>query len=205
MGEPYSNNVELVSMHSTSKGLQGECGMRGGYMETVNLDPFASEMLYKMKSIELCSNTIGMIATHVMVTPPREGKESSSCVELYNKESGDIMSGLKERAKLLTNTFNSMDNYSCNPIDGAMYGFPKVKFSEKAIAAAKAKGVPVDFMYCLEMVDQTGIMTVPGSGFGQKEGDYHFRVTNLVTPTADMIEVLELLKKFNTDFHNRYA
>jgi len=41
MGEPYSNNVELISMHSVSKGLQGECGLRGGYFETHNLDPVA--------------------------------------------------------------------------------------------------------------------------------------------------------------------
>lgn len=40
MGEPYSNRVELVSLHSTSKGLTGECGLRGGYCETVNIDPF---------------------------------------------------------------------------------------------------------------------------------------------------------------------
>jgi len=83
LGEPYSNNVELISMHSTSKGLQGECGLRGGYMETHNLDGFIEDMLYKMKSIELCSNTVGQLATHVMVTPPKAGVESSECVEKY--------------------------------------------------------------------------------------------------------------------------
>jgi len=59
MGEPFSNQVELVSFHSISKGLLGECGFRGGYMEVVNFDKFAQEMLYKIKSIDLCSNTIG--------------------------------------------------------------------------------------------------------------------------------------------------
>lgn len=47
-----------------------------------------------------------------------------------------------------------------------MYGFPKVEFSEKAMAAAAEKGMSVDAMYCLAMVEETGIMTVPGSGFG---------------------------------------
>ena len=37
MGEPYSNSVELISMNSVSKGVLGECGLRGGYMETHNL------------------------------------------------------------------------------------------------------------------------------------------------------------------------
>ena len=59
MGEPYANNVELFSLNSISKGLLGECGIRGGYLEAHNLGQFAEEMLYKIKSIELCSNTIG--------------------------------------------------------------------------------------------------------------------------------------------------
>lgn len=205
LGEPYSNNVELISMHSTSKGLQGECGLRGGYMETVNLDGFIEEMLYKLKSIELCSNTVGQLATHVMVTPPKAGVESSECVELYEKQRNEIYDGLRERASILTKTFNTMDNITSQELEGAMYGFPRVNFSDKAIAAAAEKGVPVDGMYCMGMVNETGIMTVPGSGFGQAEGTYHFRMTNLVSPTSEMIETLDLLKKYNTDFHDKYS
>jgi alanine transaminase len=59
MGNPYKNNVELISLHSISKGFMGECGFRGGYFETHNLDPYADEILYKLKSIDLCSNTTG--------------------------------------------------------------------------------------------------------------------------------------------------
>lgn len=59
MGEPFSNSVELISLHSVSKGLYAECGLRGGYYEHHNLDPFAKEMIYKVKSIEIASNTIG--------------------------------------------------------------------------------------------------------------------------------------------------
>jgi len=57
----------------------------------------------------------------------------------------------------------------------------------------------------MDMVDSTGILTVPGSGFGQKEGTYHYRITNLVTPTGDLVETLENLKKFNTAFHEKYS
>ena len=51
LGEPYRSEVELISMHSTSKGLIGECGLRGGYAECVNLSDRAIEMMYKIKSI----------------------------------------------------------------------------------------------------------------------------------------------------------
>lgn len=70
LGEPYANSVELISLHSVSKGLLGECGLRGGFFEAHNLDEFADQMLYKLKSIELCSNTIGQVATHLMIRPP---------------------------------------------------------------------------------------------------------------------------------------
>ena len=59
MGEPFASEVELVSMNSVSKGMLGECGLRGGYMETHNLSNRAEQMFYKLKSIELCANTVG--------------------------------------------------------------------------------------------------------------------------------------------------
>lgn len=83
MGEPYASEVELVSMHSISKGLTGECGLRGGYMECHNLDMYANDMMNKLKSVELCSNTVGQVATYLMVDPPKEGRESSECVARY--------------------------------------------------------------------------------------------------------------------------
>jgi hypothetical protein len=39
--------------------MMGECGLRGGYFEKHNLPELAEEMLNKLKSIELWSNTIG--------------------------------------------------------------------------------------------------------------------------------------------------
>jgi len=86
-----------------------------------------------------------------------------------------------------------------------MYGFPRVHFSDKAHAAAAEKGIATDGMYCLDMCNETGILTVPGSGFGQAEGSHHFRMTNLVAPTSAMIDTLDLLKKFNTEFHDKYS
>lgn len=49
----------LFSYHSTSKGLLGECGYRGGYFEVVNASKEFLSILVKIKSINLCSNTTG--------------------------------------------------------------------------------------------------------------------------------------------------
>jgi aspartate/methionine/tyrosine aminotransferase len=51
--------IELVSFHSTSKGLYGECGHRGGYMEVVGFDEKVVGHLYKLASSCLCPNMDG--------------------------------------------------------------------------------------------------------------------------------------------------
>ena len=53
MGEPY-NQMELASFLSTSKGYMGECGIRGGYAEVINMDPDVKAMLLKSISAKLC-------------------------------------------------------------------------------------------------------------------------------------------------------
>ena len=45
-----------------------------------------------------------------------------------------------------------------------------------------------DSAYCLALLEETGICVVPGSGFGQKAGTFHFRTTFL--PPQDEIESL---------------
>ena len=58
MEGPY-NKVELFSFHSTSKGLLGECGLRGGYIEMANILQEVKDQIIKLRSIFLCSNTVG--------------------------------------------------------------------------------------------------------------------------------------------------
>ena len=47
--------VELVSLHSISKGMVGECGHRGGYFELVGFNPEVEANIYKFVSIMLCA------------------------------------------------------------------------------------------------------------------------------------------------------
>ena len=61
-----------------------------------------------------------------------------------------------------------------------------------------------DAFFCIELLDSTGICVVPGSGFGQKEGTYHFRTTFL-PPESEMDSVIERLTIFTTKFMNKYA
>jgi alanine transaminase len=75
---------------------------------------------------------------------------------------------------------------------------------EKAIEAARAAGQAPDTFYCLRLVEEAGICIVPGSGFGQKDGTYHFRIT--ILPPEDQIEeAVTLLRAFHENFLTKYS
>jgi alanine transaminase len=73
----------------------------------------------------------------------------------------------------------------------------------RAVAAAVAVGEEADTFYSLELLRETVIVTVPGSGFGQMASTWHFRVTFL--PPEDQIDmVVEKLTLFHASFLSKY-
>lgn len=48
-----------------------------------------------------------------------------------------------------------------------MYLFPRIALPQKAIKAAEAANTAPDAFYCRQLLNATGIVVVPGSGFGQ--------------------------------------
>ena len=55
-----------------------------------------------------------------------------------------------------------------------MYLFPQLHLPPKAVEAAQAEGVAADEFYALRLLEATGLVVVPGSGFGQVDGTWHF-------------------------------
>jgi len=172
MGPEYSSNVELASFHSTSKGYMGECGYRGGYMEVINLHPEIKGQLVKLLSVRLCPPVSGQAAMDIVVNPPVPGEES---FEQFRREKESVLGNLAKKAKLTEDLFNQVPGIHCNPLQGAMYAFPQIFIPRKAVEAAQAHKMAPDMFYCMKLLEETGICVVPGSGFGQREGTYHFR------------------------------
>ena len=200
LGEPYASGVELLSFHTVSKGSLGECGLRGGYFEMKNIVQEAVDEIYKVASINLSPNVVGQVAMSLMVNPPAHGTEARADLEA---DKAGILASLRRRAHTMTDAFNSLEGVTCNFTEGAMYSFPQLTFSKKALAAAKAAGKAPDVFYCLALVEQTGISTVPGSGFGQAAGTFHLRTT--ILPTEEkMKDVVERLQKFHAKFMDTY-
>jgi len=138
LGEPYASGAEVVSLHSVSKGVTGECGLRGGYCQLENIEEGAFAQLYKLASINLCPNTIGQVAVSCMVSPPQPGDPS---YPLYEQERANELSSLKRRAAMVSEAFDALPGMSCNPTEGAMYSFPKLELPEGALAAAREAGM----------------------------------------------------------------
>jgi len=200
MGDDYKD-VQLISFMSTSKGFYGECGRRGGYMEMVGFDDGVGGLMNKIASVNLCSNTAGQILMSLVMDPPKEGDASYG---LYVQERDAILSSLKRRAKTIVSSLNKLEGVSCNDAEGAMYAFPTITIPQKAQDAAKEQGRKPDALYCIELLKKTGVCVVPGSGFGQKEGTFHFRTTFLPSE-EDFPEIVKGLTEFHEEFMKKYA
>jgi len=195
MGAPYSG-LEVASFMTCSKGYMGECGIRGGYAEVINMDAGVFAMLQKSISAKLCPTVIGQACMDVVVNPPITGEPSFGS---FDSQVKSTLASYAERAKLVADTLNSIEGISCNTVQGAMYAFPQIKFPEKALAAAAEAGQPADVFYAFQLLEATGICIIPGSGFGQQPGTFHFRTT--ILPQKEMIkDMLGRLREFHMKF-----
>ncbi len=183
MAELNERDVSLFSFHSCSKGLLGECGIRGGYMEIRNVPDDVAAQITKLQSVSLCANLPGQMATYLMVKPPREGAPSR---ELYDRERSGILRSLAQRARLLAQGLSAIPGIACQPIAGAMYAFPRIEIPQGR----------TDTEYCYDLLEATGICVVPGSGFGQVPGTAHFRTT-ILPQTDDLELVVQRIAEFH--------
>lgn len=201
MFEKTNHRIELASLMSASKGYMSECGLRGGYCELANFSQDVRDIFYKGQSSWLCTSTLGQIVMDTVVNPPKPGMES---YELFAKEKKAALDGLSRNAKLVADTFNSVEGIKSNPVAGAMYAFPKIELPKKAIEEAKSLNYLPDFYYVLQFLEKFGVCVVAGSGFGQKEGTHHFRTTILLPP--DVFEdMMDRFKRFHVQFLTKYS
>ncbi len=84
------------------------------------------------------------------------------------------MEKLTRRRNITVEMLNAIDGISCVKPEGAFYAFPSVELKNK------------DSHFISELIKETGVVVVPGSGFGQKPNTNHFRVVFL--PQEDVLE-----------------
>ena len=188
------DDVPLFSLHSVSKGFCGECGHRGGYLEVRNpprvqgTNLSLTDVLIKQASVNLCPNTMGQLLTYLLVTGPKAG---TATYDTFVSERRRILEDLRAKARMIRGYFSEMDGMRCFGETGAMYLFPRL---DRLPAGGG------DFEYCMALLEETGMVTVNGAGFGQAPGTHHLRVAFL--PSFELIE--EVMPSW-VRFHNRYV
>lgn len=87
---------------------------------------------------------------------------------------------------------------------GAMYVFPKFELPKKVVEVAKASNQNPDVFYAFKLLESTGICVIPGSGFGQIPGTYHFRTT-ILPQKEKLLTMLSSIKKFHVKLLKEYS
>jgi len=119
-------------------------------------------------------------ANHPMMyaIPPALNGEKHHLKLVYGK--------LKRRSQLTSDMINKIDGINLVKPNGAFYAFPSIDVED-------------DNHFCVELLKATGVVVVPGSGFGQKPGENHFRI--VICPTEDDLRAAYGLIG---DFYNDY-
>ena len=86
----------------------------------------------------------------------------------------EAMKKLTRRRNLTVEMLNAIPGISCVKPEGAFYAFPKLEMKQP------------DAHFVSELIRETGVVIVPGSGFGQMPGTKHFRVVFL--PNEQILE-----------------
>jgi alanine-synthesizing transaminase len=97
------------------------------------------------------------------------------------------MKKLTSRRNLTVEMMNSINGISCVAPEGAFYAFPQIH------------GIKDDEDWTKKLIRETGVVVVPGNGFGQLPGTNHFRIVFLAQE-----QILEKAYKAIGEFHQRY-
>ncbi len=88
----------------------------------------------------------------------------------------NFVSEIKKRRDLVVKRLNEMPGLSCPIPKGAFYAFPKIEDNRFG----------TDKEFVTKLLESKGVLTVHGSGFGEKYGSGHFRLVYL--PSLEVLD-----------------
>ncbi|HPC36185.1 MAG TPA: aminotransferase class I/II-fold pyridoxal phosphate-dependent enzyme [Candidatus Marinimicrobia bacterium] len=119
-----------------------------------------------------------------MVAPALDGDDSHL---------PQVIQKLTGRRDITYKMLNDIPGVSCVKPEAAFYAFPRIQLPQ---------GV-TDEQFVLELLNETGVLVVYGSGFGQKPGTKHFRVVFL--PDENILrQSYTLIGEFTAKFYRKY-
>ncbi|KAM8874141.1 alanine aminotransferase 1-like [Spinachia spinachia] len=193
MDVEYSDTVELVSFHSLASAPIGECGLRAGYMELVNIDPEVMHFVDTMLCTDISTPVTGQLALDLMVDPPRPGDLS---FDTYSQEILLTRAVLSQNAQRAQEFLNDLPGMSCQPAMGGIYLYPRLNVSPEIVEKAKILKLAPEDLYRQMLLEQKGVFLGAGCQYGETPATYHVRLCILVLPDT-LEEVLARLSSFH--------
>jgi alanine-synthesizing transaminase len=171
-----SKDVPIVGLNGFSKVYQ-MTGLRLGYMyfkgKGKQLDAL-KEGVEKECRIRICANTPVQIAATAALNGPQDFVK-------------DIVDRLKQRRDFAWKRLNEIEGISTTKPEGAFYIFPKIH--------AVGTRWKTDMEFVVELLKETGVLIVNGSGFDPVYGKGHARAVFL-PPIAELEEAFNALEEF---------
>jgi len=146
-----------VSKSYVAPGFRIGWGIASGKKE--KMETFL-EALNKLLRARLCACTPVMASVKAALDGPQDHIKA-------------LMNKMTIRRDMTWKMLNDIEGITCVKPEGAFYAFPKVDVKD-------------DAEYVKNLILETGVVVVPGSGFGQKPGTQHFRVVFL--PEEDILK-----------------
>lgn len=168
--------VQLCSLHSASQleeGARWFC-LEGSFLHCHNFGPKALEAVRQLASSRGSASLLSQGLVASCLTPlAGDSSSSAQCVA----ERAESIAELNMKATIAVDRFNAMEGMSCHTVHAGRFVYPKLIIKGHVMKKAISFATAADQIYCLELAERTGVGLMPGSGFGQRPGYFHFRLS----------------------------
>jgi alanine-synthesizing transaminase len=174
-------DAPVISFSSLSKAYLAP-GWRAGWMAVGRTDRLDDVLaaIRKLADGRLCSTGPMEYAIVAALDGDRSHQES-------------FRAALRERAELTTRRLNAIPGMQAVAPSAAFYSMPRVALPPGA----------TDEQYVIELLRETGVLCVYGSGFGTRPEDGFFRVVFLASP-QELSEIYDHIAEFTRAFLSRH-
>ncbi len=174
-----NKDAPLVTLNGLSKVYLAP-GWRVGwtmFRDVKGALPEIRQAYFNQARLRLCASSIAQQGALAALTGPQD-------------HIAPTVARLKTRRDFAFKRLNEIEGLSCAKPDGAFYAFPKIKTLEQPGAPWRS-----DKEFVLDLLRDSHVLTVHGSGFDSIFGTNHFRVV-ILPPEKTLEEAFKALEKF---------
>lgn len=197
LASELDRRVQICSLHAVSQWDSTGCGMEGVILHCHQVGREGLEHLQQIATANSGGSLLAQALVASALTPPEAADREA--VEAWEQERGEVREGLRRRASLVSERLNAMEGVKCHSIQAGAFAYPRVIIKGYVMKKAISFATPADQIYCLELAERYGVGLMPGSGFGQRPGHFHFCLGLAATDESKLEEDLKRIAQFHAE------